>query len=167
MPTAPTSFWDLRYLPHIEIISAGKLSIAFSKYSQPISSSSVKAHILQEDSPDTLHLIASFLLLDGRRNEATFEMMNEEGAFPRLLELIRGRVDDEVGLYKVLLELFYEMSRIQRLRVEDLSEFYTRTFGRTMADRVSQCWLRTISLRIYSRLLRSFPTTSTTPIITL
>lgn len=94
---------------------------------------------LQEDSPDTLHLIASFLLFDGRRNEATFEMMNEEGAFPRLLELIRGGVDDEVGLYKMLLELLYEMSRIQRLRIEDLSKFSTRLSGVTIADRVPQC----------------------------
>ena len=49
--------------------------------------------------------------------------------FPRLLELIRGRVDDEVGLYKMLLELLYEMSRIQRLRLEDLSQSLTRWLG--------------------------------------
>ena len=48
-------------------------------------------------------------------------MMNEEGAFPTLLELIRGRKDNDVGLYRMLLELLYEMSRIQRLRTEDLS----------------------------------------------
>ena len=48
-------------------------------------------------------------------------MMNEEGAFPTLLELIRGRKDDDVGLHRMLLELLYEMSRIQRLRIEDLS----------------------------------------------
>ncbi|KAI9879242.1 MAG: hypothetical protein M1830_009173 [Pleopsidium flavum] len=76
--------------------------------------------LLQEDCADTLHLIASFLLFDGRQNEATFEMMNEEGAFPRLLELIRGRIDDEAGLYRMLLQLLYEMSRIQRLRIGDL-----------------------------------------------
>ncbi len=85
---------------------------------------------MQEDSADTLHLIASFLLFDGRRNEATFEMMNEEGAFPRLLELIRGRIDDEAGLYRMLLELLYEMSRIQRLRIEDLSRSITRSSER-------------------------------------
>jgi len=95
---------------------------------------------LQEDSPDTLHLIASFLLFDGRRNEATFEMMNEEGAFPRLLELIRGRIDDEVGLYKMLLELFYEMSRIQRLRLEDLSKSSRDVPGRP--------WLTSLSVLI-------------------
>ena len=75
----------------------------------------------QEDSPDTLHLIVAFLLFDGRQNEQTFEMMNEEGAFPRLLELIQGRTDDNAGLHRMLLELLYEMSRIQQLRIEDLS----------------------------------------------
>lgn len=53
-------------------------------------------------------------------------MMNEEGAFPRLLELIQGRIDDGAGLYRMLLELLYEMSRIQRLRIEDLSRSLTK-----------------------------------------
>ena len=48
-------------------------------------------------------------------------MMNEEGTFPTLLELIQGRKDDDAGLHRMLLELLYEMSRIQRLRIEDLS----------------------------------------------
>lgn len=47
--------------------------------------------------------------------------MNEEGAFPTLLELIQGRKDNDAGLHRMLLELLYEMSRIQRLRIEDLS----------------------------------------------
>ncbi len=76
----------------------------------------------QEDSADTLHLVITFLLLDGRQNEATFNMMNEEGAFIRLVELIQERKDDDAGLHRLLLELLYEMSRIQRLRIEDLSE---------------------------------------------
>lgn len=49
-------------------------------------------------------------------------MMNEEGVFARLLELILERTDDDAGLHRMLLELLYEMSRIQRLRMEDLSE---------------------------------------------
>ena len=49
-------------------------------------------------------------------------MMNEEGVFPRLLELIQGRVDDDAGLHRTSLETLYEMSRIQRLRIEDLSK---------------------------------------------
>ncbi len=51
-------------------------------------------------------------------------MMNEEGAFLRLLELIKDRTDDEAGLYRMLLELLYEMSRIQRLRSEDLGRLH-------------------------------------------
>ncbi|MCJ1256324.1 hypothetical protein MMC24_004145 [Lignoscripta atroalba] len=76
--------------------------------------------LLQEETADTLHLITSFLLFDGRQNEATFEMMKEEGVFPRLLELIQSKKDDDAALHRMLLELLYEMSRIQRLRIEDL-----------------------------------------------
>ena len=47
--------------------------------------------------------------------------MNEEGVFPRLLELIQQKTDDDIGLHRLLLELLYEMSRIQRLKVQDLS----------------------------------------------
>lgn len=49
-------------------------------------------------------------------------MMNEEGAFPRLLELIQGMKDGDMGLHRMLLELLYEMSRIQRIRTGDLSK---------------------------------------------
>ncbi|KAI9797982.1 MAG: hypothetical protein M1833_005038 [Piccolia ochrophora] len=77
--------------------------------------------LLQEDAKDTLHLITSFLLCDGRQNEATFEMMNEEGAFPRLVELTKTSQGDGDGeLHRRLLELVYEMSRIQRIRCEEL-----------------------------------------------
>jgi hypothetical protein len=77
--------------------------------------------LLQEDEPAALHLIASFLLLDGRHNEATFEMMNREGCFPRLLELIKQGKQGDARLHRLLLELLYEMSRMQRLSVEDLA----------------------------------------------
>lgn len=75
----------------------------------------------------TLHMIASFLLFDGRQNETLLHMMNEEGAFPRLLELLqahtRHREDSTAGLYRALMDLLYEMSRVQRVRIEDLGEF--------------------------------------------
>ncbi|KAL8915574.1 MAG: hypothetical protein Q9171_000139 [Xanthocarpia ochracea] len=80
--------------------------------------------LLEEDSPDTLHLIVALLLFDGRDNEATFEMMNEEGVFLRLVGLIYKRKDDDAGLHRMLLELLYEMSRIQRLRIQDLSAYW-------------------------------------------
>lgn len=62
-----------------------------------------------------------FLLQDGRTNEEVFEMMQEEGAFSRLVELIQTWGNGEqVELHRLLLELMYEMSRIQRLTWEDL-----------------------------------------------
>lgn len=84
-----------------------------------------RAYVLpQEDDPNTLHLIASFLLFDGRQNEVALQMMNEEGAFARLLELIQALRKEEMdggpGLHRLLMDLLYEMSRIQRVKIEDL-----------------------------------------------
>ncbi|KAJ5814737.1 hypothetical protein N7474_006514 [Penicillium riverlandense] len=80
--------------------------------------------LLQEDDSNILHLIASFLLFDGRQNELAFQMMNEEGVFARLLELIqalrRDEMDGGAGLHRLLMDLLYEMSRIQRVKIEDL-----------------------------------------------
>ncbi|CRG87620.1 Protein dip1 [Talaromyces islandicus] len=76
-----------------------------------------------EDDPDTLHFMAAFLLFDGRHNDTTFQLMNEEGCFSRLLELVRSQspdVDDGAGLHRLLMDLLYEMSRIQRVKIEDL-----------------------------------------------
>lgn len=77
--------------------------------------------VLQEDDADTLHLAAALLLFDGRANEVTFEMMQSESAFPRLVELIRERRDDDLMLHRLLLELLFAMSRIQKLAKGDLS----------------------------------------------
>jgi DNA primase large subunit len=76
--------------------------------------------LMQEDEPASLHVIASFLLFDGKENEATFEMMNTEGCFPRLIELIKLGKRDDARLHRLLLELLYEMSRVQRISAEDL-----------------------------------------------
>ena len=76
----------------------------------------------QEDDVDILHLAAAVLLFDGRASEAAFEMMLVEGAFPRLVDLIRDKCDDDNGLHRLLLELLFEMSRIQTLSREDLSK---------------------------------------------
>lgn len=48
-------------------------------------------------------------------------MMQDEGAFARLVELISDRRDDAVGLYRMLLELLFEMARIQKLTREDMA----------------------------------------------
>lgn len=78
--------------------------------------------LLQEDEFATLHIIANFLLFDGKHNETTFETMIHEGCFPRLLELIGKGKDEDARLHRMLLELMYEMSRVQRLTLEDLAQ---------------------------------------------
>ncbi|KAI9809600.1 MAG: hypothetical protein M1825_000032 [Sarcosagium campestre] len=77
--------------------------------------------LLQEEAPKLLYVIASVLLIDGRENEATLEMMNRERVFPRLLELIHDTRWTNGILRRRLLELLYEMSRIQRLRLDEIS----------------------------------------------
>ncbi|KAK0290543.1 pre-rRNA processing [Friedmanniomyces endolithicus] len=76
--------------------------------------------LLQDDDVDTLHLAAALLLFDGRANETAFELLQSEGAFSRIVELIRAQRDDDIGLHRLLLELLCEMSRIQKLTLEDL-----------------------------------------------
>ncbi|KAJ5374787.1 hypothetical protein N7517_006793 [Penicillium concentricum] len=80
--------------------------------------------LLQDDDPDTLHFLASFILFDGRQNEVVLQMLNDEGVFARLLELIqamrRADLDGDAGLHRLLMDLVYEMSRIQRVKIEDL-----------------------------------------------
>lgn len=46
--------------------------------------------------------------------------MSLVGAFPKLLAVIEMGKDEESGLYKVMLELIFEMSRMHRLRNGDL-----------------------------------------------
>ncbi|KAF2400029.1 hypothetical protein EJ06DRAFT_530795 [Trichodelitschia bisporula] len=76
--------------------------------------------LLQEDEGPSLNLIAAILLYEGRVHEETFELLQQVGAFPRLVELIQAWGEDPV-LHRALLDLMYEMSRIQRLTWEDLS----------------------------------------------
>lgn len=76
--------------------------------------------LLQEDEPATLYVIASLLLFDGRQHEETFELMNNESCFSRLVELIKEGKKDDARLHRLLLELLYDMSRLQRLSIEDL-----------------------------------------------
>lgn len=86
--------------------------------------------LLQDDDADTLHLAAAIFLFDGRSNETALEMMLHEGAFPRLIELIRERKDDDNGLHRLMLELLFEMARIQKVTREDLGNLSRR--GRDM-----------------------------------
>jgi hypothetical protein len=65
--------------------------------------------------------VTSFLLLDIRETEATAELLNEEGAFTRLLDLISDpKQNADASLHRMLMELLYEMSRIQRIKPDEL-----------------------------------------------
>ena len=87
--------------------------------------------LIQEDDAGVLHFATAVLLFDGRANENVFELMQVESAFPRLVELIRDKRDDDNNLHRVLLELLYEMSRMQKLSREDLSEHHLLVYIRT------------------------------------
>ena len=65
--------------------------------------------------------MAACLLFDGRAEEDSFQLMQAEGMFPRLLDLIKSRQYDGTSLHKMLLELLCEMSRIQQLTLDDMS----------------------------------------------
>lgn len=90
--------------------------------------------LLEDDEPNVLRVSASFLLADARQNESTFELMNKEGAFCRLVDLISDprQQDEEAEVHRMLMELLYEMSRIQKITTEDLlhvkDEFVTHLF---------------------------------------
>ncbi|KAH7378787.1 hypothetical protein BKA66DRAFT_142833 [Pyrenochaeta sp. MPI-SDFR-AT-0127] len=80
--------------------------------------------LLQEEDNPTLHIVAAFLLYDGRnsKDDELFAMMHSEGTFPRLIELVQTEtVQEDTRLHQVLLELLYESSRIQRMTSDDFS----------------------------------------------
>ena len=53
--------------------------------------------------------------------ETSYELLNEEGIFPKLVVLIESpKQDEEQGLHRLLMELLYEMSRIQKISLNDL-----------------------------------------------
>ena len=81
-----------------------------------------------------LLVTTSFLLADARMTEKTFELLNEEGAFPRLLDLIHApKEDEEEALHRLLMELLYEMSRIQKISLDDLGRSRSITVGERMS----------------------------------
>jgi hypothetical protein len=48
--------------------------------------------------------------------------MNNEGAFTRLVDLVAApKSDAEPRLHRLFMELLYEMARIQRVKIDDLS----------------------------------------------
>lgn len=69
--------------------------------------------------------MTSFLLFDVRENETTAEILNDEGAFTRLVYLISNpkQIEDSI-LHRMLMDLLYEMSRIQRIKPNELGTLY-------------------------------------------
>lgn len=76
----------------------------------------------KEQSTVRLLLVAMVLLYDGRENKKVFELMQEEGLFARLVELVRAGRECDPFMWRICLELLYEMSRIQRLSEASLGE---------------------------------------------
>lgn len=110
--------------PSTRPMCAGRSYIVCCRYAENANRTNMHALTdpAQDDDNPTLHMVAAFLLFDGRnnQNDATFEMMHDEGVFARLVELIQlESVQEEPRLHQMLLELLYESSRIQRLRWED------------------------------------------------
>lgn len=76
--------------------------------------------LLQEDDTGPLSAITCLLLLDGHHEDTLFPRMIDEACFPRLLELIKTQKNHDPRLHRFLLQLMYEMSRMERLRRDDI-----------------------------------------------
>lgn len=79
-------------------------------------------------------LIGAVLLIDGKvNNSATFEMMQEEEASEPVITTLWHDRHKSVRLHRILLELLYEMCKIQKLNAKDLMKVKT-DFIRFMFD---------------------------------
>lgn len=67
-------------------------------------------------------LVGAFLLIDGRMNQPTLEMMQEESAILCIVSTIWRRQSESIRLRRIFLELMYEMLRIQKLSITELRE---------------------------------------------
>ncbi|TQS34751.1 hypothetical protein Golomagni_04855, partial [Golovinomyces magnicellulatus] len=77
---------------------------------------------MQEEDSITLYILANFLLQDGRRNEVTFEVMNNKGCFPRLVKLCHTDDKGNLALLTLLMKLLHEMLWCKQLSLIDLGE---------------------------------------------
>lgn len=114
-----------RHLDH-NIVACGEALLSselFTKHKDYVRQQIIHS-LLQEDDTAALHAIACLLLLDGHHEETLFPRMIDEACFPRLLELLKARKGEVGGgdlrLHRFLLHLMYEMSRMERLRPDDL-----------------------------------------------
>lgn len=71
--------------------------------------------------PSLCLFIGVILLLDGKHNPATLEMMQEESAISTLINTVWKTEIQYIRLHRVFLELLYEMCHIQKLTLPDLS----------------------------------------------
>lgn len=66
-------------------------------------------------------LVGAFLLIDGRLNQLTLEMMREESVISCVVDTIWKRKSESIRLRRIFLELFYEICRVQKLSLGDLA----------------------------------------------
>ncbi|KAI6245132.1 hypothetical protein HI914_06518 [Erysiphe necator] len=78
--------------------------------------------LMRDENPISLQILVKFLLQDGRRNDATFNVMKLKGCFPRLVKLINSDQKKDKALLSLLLNLLYEMSWCQQLSTDDLRQ---------------------------------------------
>lgn len=77
--------------------------------------------LLQEEEICALRIAVTFLLADARENDSTFDLLNREGIFPRLVELIAHPREHEESMHRTLMELMYELARVQKITNHDMS----------------------------------------------
>ncbi|KIW11061.1 hypothetical protein PV08_10360 [Exophiala spinifera] len=78
--------------------------------------------LIEDDEPHVLLLSTLFLIADAQSHERTYELLSEEGAFPRLVDLMASpKRHGHEEIHRSLMELLYEMSRIQRIKTSDLA----------------------------------------------
>ncbi|KAI1621142.1 hypothetical protein EDD37DRAFT_146596 [Exophiala viscosa] len=78
--------------------------------------------LIEDDEPYVVLVATLFLIADAQAHEATYELLNDEGAFPRLVDLISSpKRHGHEEIHRSLMELLYEMSRIQKIKTNDLA----------------------------------------------
>ncbi|KIW89398.1 uncharacterized protein Z519_10252 [Cladophialophora bantiana CBS 173.52] len=78
--------------------------------------------LIEDDEPNVVLVSTSFLITHAQLNEKTYELLNDEGAFPRLIHLISSpKQHGHEGIHRLLMALLYEMSRIQKIKIGDLA----------------------------------------------
>lgn len=93
---------------------------------------------LQEDQHNNIPLLitlCAFLLVDGKHNSGTLEMMQEESAVSTLIKLIWKSQKISFRLYRLFLELLFETCRVQKLSSMELS-FIQQDFIKYLFEKI-------------------------------